>query len=241
MCRQRHLVEGMQVVQGAGQRIVRLVEAEGEGERPVRVAADEVARLGGDVGRTAQVLGDGRPVRLAEAHAVGRRQPVRAQQVVGRDVVEVELVDATGARGRPAGIAVAAAAAEEPAHPAIVEQIGQTGNVVVHGMLAQRDLAVVVRPGAGEQAGACRTAHRLGAVGAAKDGAALGQRVHARHLDAVVAVGGQGGARLLIGDDQQQVRRRGRGPLGHRGRLCLRPPPVRCGAVRVACCRPGPG
>ena len=64
--RQRYLVEGMQVVQGAGQRVVGLVEAEGQGERPARVAADEVARLGGDVGRTAQVLGDGRPVLLAE-------------------------------------------------------------------------------------------------------------------------------------------------------------------------------
>ena len=53
-------------------------------------------------------------VLLAEAYAVGRREPVRAQQVIGSDVVEVELVDAVRARSRPVGIAMVAAAAEEP-------------------------------------------------------------------------------------------------------------------------------
>ena len=207
--RQRHLIERMQVVERARQRVVRLVEAEGQGEGPARMAGDEVARLCSDVGRTAQVLGDGRPIHLAEAYAVDRREPVRAQQVIRRGVVEVELVHAAGARGRPGGIAVVAAAAEEPAGPAIVQQIGQARDVIVHRMPVQRDLAVVVGVGAGEQGGARRTAHRLGAVGTVKDGAALGQRVHARHLDAVVAVGGQGGARLLVGDDQQQVGRSG--------------------------------
>ena len=73
-------------------------------------------------------------------------------------------------------------------------------------MVEEGDLAVAVRPSVGEQEGARRTDRTpAGSSRRGGTGAPLGQRVHARHLDAVVAEGGQGRACLLIGDDQQQV------------------------------------
>ena len=97
------------------------------------------------------------------------------------------------------------AAPEKSADPAIVKQISQAWDVILHRVLVQRNLAVVVGPGASEQACAGWTTYRLGTVGPVEDSAALGQFIHAGNLDEVVTVRGEGGARLLISDDQKQV------------------------------------
>ena len=89
---------------------------------------------------------------------------------------------------------------------ATTEQLGQAGR-----LRGQRNVvfraSVRVRVEPREQRGPRRRAHGLRDVRLLEDGALLGQAVQIRHLDLPVPVGGQRPGRLLVGMDEQEVRR----------------------------------
>jgi hypothetical protein len=223
-----HLPRVVHPVVDAVEGRVGVEEAQEYRERAVAVALDELDALAGHVGRLAQVLGQGirvaariAAVVVVRLDAAGGQEVVvpRARRAVAAGGV-VLLVPVLGALER-----VEAALPEDlVAQVPLAEPGGAVGGRRQHldedaPVRGERRVVeagpVRVRIEARQEARARGRAERLGHVGALEQHAAPRQRVEVRRADQRVAVRAHRVAPVLVGEDEQQVRR----PFGGRSGL----------------------